>query len=273
MSTLTSYTSANRPAASSNTGLCIFRSDTEAIEVSDGTDWLAYNNDGATFIPIANTKSVLLDGVDDYVLIPSNASYGFGTGDFSIICWFNADIIGAASYNALYDFRTASSSSHPSFFVGTPSGTRYYFYNGSTIYNYNVTPATGQWFMSAVVRSGTTTTVYQNQNSVASGTDTRNYATPTNGIRVGLHFQGTLDFDGYMDEFAIWDKALTANQITSIYNDGNPIDLDDLGASNQPLTWLRMGDGDTGSTVIDHGSLGNDASLQNDAQFSTASVP
>jgi len=36
MSTLDPYTSGTRPAASGNTGLCIFRTDTNAIEVSDG---------------------------------------------------------------------------------------------------------------------------------------------------------------------------------------------------------------------------------------------
>jgi hypothetical protein len=49
MSSLTAYASSSArdsgsPAAS-NPGLCIFRTDTKAIEVSDGTNWLVYNYD------------------------------------------------------------------------------------------------------------------------------------------------------------------------------------------------------------------------------------
>ena len=67
MSTLTSYASASArdsaaPAAS-NTGLCIFRSDTKAIEVSDGTNYLSYNNDGITYdFSGSNTHSGVFDG-------------------------------------------------------------------------------------------------------------------------------------------------------------------------------------------------------------------
>lgn len=60
MSTLTSYasTSARDSAvpASSNTGLCIFRTDTKAIEVSDGTNYLAYNYDSIS-------SAYLIDGI------------------------------------------------------------------------------------------------------------------------------------------------------------------------------------------------------------------
>ena len=268
MSTFSTCTSSTRPGSPTD-GDVLFETDTKNVIIWDGTNWRGYQYDSQTLAPVTNTTSVTFDGVDDFVLIPSNSAYGFGTGDFSIICWFNADIIGAATYNTVYDFRTASSSSHPSFFLGTPTGFRYYYYNGSTIFNYNVTPSTGQWYMSAVVRSGTTTKVYQNATEVASGTDTVSYATPSNGIRLGLHHNGTLDYDGYLDEFAIFNSALSSSQISEIYNGGNPVDLSPL----SPLTWLRMGDGDTGTTVTDHGSLGNDASLQNDASFSTTTAP
>jgi hypothetical protein len=51
MSTLDNYTSATRPAASSNSGLCIFNTDTKAIEVSDGSNWLDYTYDFIALYP------------------------------------------------------------------------------------------------------------------------------------------------------------------------------------------------------------------------------
>jgi hypothetical protein len=46
MSKLATYTIANRPSASSNAGLMIFRTDTNNIEISDGNDWQTYLSDG-----------------------------------------------------------------------------------------------------------------------------------------------------------------------------------------------------------------------------------
>jgi hypothetical protein len=73
MSTLTSYASASArdsaaPAAS-NTGLCIFRTDTKAIEVSDGTNYLTYLNDGVLTSYGTNTKALDFDGSNDYVSV------------------------------------------------------------------------------------------------------------------------------------------------------------------------------------------------------------
>ena len=64
MSTITDIFSSNsardtsKPAAS-NTGLCIFRSDTNAIEVSDGTSYQTYNSDGVIVHSFpTNTKAL-----------------------------------------------------------------------------------------------------------------------------------------------------------------------------------------------------------------------
>jgi hypothetical protein len=268
MSTLTSTTSTTRPTlGASDVGKSYFETDSNKILVWDGSAWNEWNKDLIVDPNFNNLKSVQLDGSNDHVLLPSNSSYGFGTGDFSIICWFNADTV--STFSALYDFRTSTSSTHPSFFIGLNNNLKYYFNTGNSQINYNTTPSTSTWFMSSVVRSSGTTTVYQNQNQVANGSNTHSYGTPTNGIRIGVNAANSTAFDGYVDEFAVWDKALTATQISDIYNGGNPTNLDDLGLSNQPLTWLRMGDNDSGTTVTDHGSLSNDASLQNGAAFSS----
>jgi hypothetical protein len=88
MSNLTSYTSATRPSAIANTGLCIFRSDTEAIEVSDGTGWLVYNYDSKTYAldgsnlisvaPTMHFDAYLLDGSDH----ANNPSDGTGVSTY-----------------------------------------------------------------------------------------------------------------------------------------------------------------------------------------------
>lgn len=69
------------------------------------------------------------------------------------------------------------------------------------------------------------------------------------------------------DEYALFDSALTTEQLTTIYNGGTPTDLTSL----NPVGYWRMGDNDggTGTTITDQGSGGNDATLTNGPTFST----
>jgi len=66
---------------------------------------------------------------------------------------------------------------------------------------------------------------------------------------------------GRIDEFSIWDGALNASDITKLYNGGVPNGLNDLSLSANILLWLRMGDGDTYPTIIDHGPNGYDGTM------------
>jgi len=70
-----------------------------------------------------------------------------------------------------------------------------------------------------------------------------------------------------IDEAAYFSTALSAAQITAIYNSGDPANL----APYSPVGWYRMGDNDggTGTTITDQGSGGNDGTLINAPTFST----
>lgn len=79
-------------------------------------------------------------------------------------------------------------------------------------------------------------------------------------------------FDGKVDEFAIWYRALSASDVTDIYNSGAPTDLSAL-SSGGPDHWWRMGDLASGSTLPDQGSgTGLDMTLNNGASVD-ADVP
>ncbi len=72
---------------------------------------------------------------------------------------------------------------------------------------------------------------------------------------------------GLYDEFAVFNSALSASNVTTIYNSGIPNDISSL----SPTNWWRMGDNDggTGTTITDQGSGGNDGTLTNGPTFST----
>ena len=75
-------------------------------------------------------------------------------------------------------------------------------------------------------------------------------------------------FDGLIDEFAIFDSVLSASDVSSIYNSGEPDDL----SSFSPVGWWRMGDGTedgAGTTVYDMSSNSNNGTLTNGPTYST----
>jgi len=218
-----------------------------------------------------NQYSVDLDGTNDYMAVGASSDFSFGTGDFTISQWFKADVIaaGANDYYTLFDFRGSASDIAPTLYMSQHSGYRLYAYNGSTVVNYNTTPSAGQWYHVAYTRSGTTGTIYLNGTNVASGTDSANYSMSNPSPRIGAPPSGvTAQYvNGLVDEVSVFGSALSASNITSIYNSGVPNDISSL----NPLAWWRMGDNDggTGTTITDQGSGGNDGTLTNGPTFST----
>ena len=69
------------------------------------------------------------------------------------------------------------------------------------------------------------------------------------------------------DEIALIPSDLSGS-MTDLYNSGVAPDLGSGGLNVSPTNWWRMEDG-SGATVTDSGSAGNDATIQNDASFST----
>ena len=94
---------------------------------------------------------------------------------------------------------------------------------------------------------------------------------PTQGISISSSavnvYAGTTSvfsnhFEGNVDEMSIWNKALTSVEILEIYNNGDPINLNDHSKFTDVISWWRMGDrNDTSTTTFDQ-SGSNDGTLE-----------
>jgi hypothetical protein len=232
----------------------------------------------------SNTLALELDGTNDYLAVSASSDFSFGTGNFSTSLWFKAEVITSNLYYALYDFRGSGTDIAPSLYLATQDGFRLYAWNGSSAVNYNTTPTAGQWYHVAYTRSGTTGTIYLNGASVATGTDNANYNMSTPAPRIGGPTPGVTanHFNGKLDELSVFDSALSASNITAIYNNKKTADLGTNGLNLSPVGYWRMGDGtgdtdsgggapttgDTVGTVIDLGAGGNNGTGTNGALYS-----
>ena len=274
MSTLTSYaTAAARDSAvpaASNTGLCIFRSDTNDIEVSDGTSYQTYNSDGVFVPSISNVSSLSLDGTDDHAEVTGSSEIQI-SDPLTISAWIY--LTANASNNNL---RTVISWGSPTqgqgrFFgvTGIDNNLSFQSYISSTSSTTSLSLNT--WYHVAATVTTGSTKLYINGSLDTTGSNILNSFT-YNKTHVGeLYYSTTIaarHFAGNIDELALFNSVLTASEILQIYNGGKPIDLnsDNEGytSSANLKAWWRMGDGtETGSGATIHDMSTNDSNSDN----------
>lgn len=136
-----------------------------------------------TFSPFGDNWSNYFDGAGDYLTVPDNAAFDFGTGDFTIECWFyissnstaNAGGVRKATLIANYPDYPANDG-YTLVIDGSSSttGTGLIFENrwsgGSWSVSATTTISLNAWHHVAVARSGTTTKLFLDGSEVASGT-------------------------------------------------------------------------------------------------------
>ena len=292
MSTLTSYTNATRPSASSNSGLCIFNTDDNQIQVSDGTDWLVYNYDLTT----ANGLSLEFDGGDRLDTTYSMSS----VQSFTTMFWMKSTDTSNSLCMAADNDRTTGDEGNLSI-LRLSSGTDFYigFYDTTQTWNAKTTVTNfnslcdGDWHHVAIVfdSSGTYTnvTIYKDGSQAVSedartangwANDNKVGGTSQGGFTFGGRYSsyGNLGYTGKMDQMAFFESALTSTNISDIYNSGNGGDLLTLGFS--PDAYYRVGyyledtnsDTNVASAGNDIGTVADYSGNNNDASQATASL-
>jgi len=208
-----------------------------------------------------NDYSLSCDGVDDYLSLGDLSSLVGGQNDVSYSIWVNYSSTGN---QGLLGNTAATGEAY--IYSGTFYATQLH---DSTFANLGSLSA-NTWHHIVCSRTSTNTTFYKD-GSVAS---TNSYsATATlstlfnSDMRVGVAPRLGWYSNVKVDEFALFTSALSASDVTSIYNSGVPNDI----SSYSPVGWWRMGDNDsgTGTTITDQGSGSNDGTLTNGPTFST----
>jgi len=160
----------------------------------------------SVYKPAVNGASAYFDGSGDYLTLPPQSDFAFGTGDFSVSLWvyFNE----AENFDYLIDGRNSgqttdtwslsinftNGAANKLMFASIPSGG-----SATAVLTSNTDFVTGQWYYISVSRSGTTSRMHFNGTQVAiNSSDSTNYSTAPNTSYIGTRYSIQQYFDGYM---------------------------------------------------------------------------
>ena len=134
------------------------------------------------------------DGTGDYLSTPSSAAFSFGTGDFTVECWFNLSSLGV--YRRIWWFsddndNTNINASNQVQFGGASQTA----ITGSTI-------SANTWYHLAYVRSSGSGKLYLNGAQIGS-TTANSYNSSSRSIYIGATSTGTNPFIGYISDLRV----------------------------------------------------------------------
>ena len=219
-------------------------------------------------------RSILLDGVDDEVSMPFTSTSTTG----SISVWIKpTDYTTGIQIVWLYvgsgyrDLITLSQRTDGTLAVSATD-------SGSTRWRVetdNAVVSNGTWTHVVFSFDGSNGTIYINGSTVP-----QTYTVTTNTSwwwddliptvqRLGIlrvnGYSAQQRYNGNIEEQSVFTSALSATEVSAIYNNGIPTDLS---SESNILAWYRMGDGDTAPTLTDNiGS--NNGTMSNFSTFST----
>ena len=210
----------------------------------NGSDW-TISNSSANY-----TNSLQFNGTSSYI---DTSSFTTSGDDVTISIWLNAINISASSPSTTGALVYGDANN---FIYYNVNEVIYAKINGSTsilVANSGGVPqifGTGNWHHLAVVKSGSTVTWYVDGSPFSdlgtggSGGFTMNYIGAAGGS--SIYF-----LDGQLSNVAIFESALDASAITTIYNSGQP----ETTISSSPLSWWKLDNLTTG--IQDSGSASN----------------
>jgi hypothetical protein len=278
MTTIQTTTSSTRPGSPS-AGDAYFETDTKRYVIYDGTNWRVYNSDEASLQLVANAYSLSLDGTDDHAEVAGSSEIQL-SNPLTISAWIY--LTANASTNnirTIISWGSAATGQGRFFGVwGAGNNLSFQTYQSSTTSTSSLLSNT--WYHVAATVTTGETKLYINGSLDTTGSNTLNSFTYSKTHVGELYYSQTTaarHFAGNIDELALFNSVLTASEVSQLYNDNQPFNLNsdggDYSSSANLKAWWRMGDGTeagSGTTIYDMST--NDLNSDNLTLVNQASI-
>tara|TARA_R110000744_G_scaffold214991_2_gene333838 strand:+ start:2127 stop:4289 length:2163 start_codon:yes stop_codon:yes gene_type:complete len=217
-------------------------------DVYNGADYLVPNNSLQDYVFNFNQDTINI----------ANGSTIARQQTISYSAWVNADSLTTTQYivgnssvltggTGIYISNTGAYPNRLVFQIGDPVNFSTQSYLNSAVENLSNYVNINEWFHVAASWDGTTSKIYIN--GIERSTWTPNQSTNTytianwkNGFVIGRNTTNVdAPFSGELSNIAFWDVGLTPAQVTTIYNNGTPVDISSL----SPVSWWKLNAQDT----------------------------
>ncbi len=216
------------------------------------TDDIQGGNNGtlqgnAAFAPGQVEEAFSLDGDGDFVEVPDNNLWAFGTNDFTIDLWANfssTDCGPIDSARCTFIGTDEGGGSQNKWIFGVSplsefGGGQNVLYlavhhrdlpsvSGSFLAKSVFQPIVGQWYHVAVTRQGSDFTIYVNGQMAAPDSSSVVIQNADAPLRIGFGEAPFRSFPGFIDEVEIFNRALSGSEIQAI------VDVGSAGKCKQP---------------------------------------
>lgn len=188
-------------------------------------------NDGTPFgsvtfgSPKFGTASLSFDGTDSGVTVSDSASLNFGSGDFTIEGWINTPDTGGGGGQQIIAKGSGSQGYYEIGTYGNVIGSLYFYGvsapSGADVWvESTINISNGAWHHIEIVRRGTTIELWID-NSLNASDSNPSLGSFVNSYDVIIGNGPARGFNGLIDEFVLYNVALSPETIASHYNSTN----------------------------------------------------
>ncbi len=203
---------------------------------------------------LLNGVSLLFDGNNDYVSFGNAFNYD-ASNAWSFSAWLKLDNI--AAQRQIYSKATADANVYGWNFAITTGGLVQVQARAAgtlTATTFAIIVPVGSWFHFVFTYAGGSNTngmrVYiDNVVDSVPGSSAINSLLASQTAMIGTR-NGGFPWSGKMDEVSLWDKALSASEVSDLYNSGVPSMLSQESFAGNLDHWYPF-DGDTSPTILD----------------------
>lgn len=188
------------------------------------------------------------DGTDDYIDVSNVASDLQSLNTLSISFWANNTQV--SNYNTLNNAFTIITGTDANkslailpydYYSTTGNNDCRIYYNGANIIQTGNSSLTG-WNHFCYVQNGATDhKIYINGVSVGTSTTSKTLDSGLDTFRIGGFTSWGQYFDGSISNISIWNTALSSSQVTEIYNEAVPSNLNNHSAYSNLVSWWQLG--------------------------------
>ena len=248
------------------------------------TNLLVNRNDYQSGNPtVFNTKQVDFDGTDDFLDLGSQSGVlRLAGSNGSISAWIKPTLDGDDFQRIVDKSNGGSAANGYAMVVKNPNnssdGQIQCYISGQQAVNSVSVLAALEWSHVLWSWDGTNQKIYINGVLDATNSSSLKPPTDTTNMRIGSWNHATArEYNGEMSQIGIWNEALTADEVSSLYNHGLPVDLTtDQAAyesSSNLVGYWRMGSGtlDSYPLIADQTNATLGSELVTNGDFATDS--